>query len=357
MRRQLLGIAVALALVAAVVAIVVVRTCCGPPEVRGLIGTEKQDFFQSADVQRDFRHLGFAVTTHQAGSWQMGQEAHGYDFAIPASAVAAASLQGTATGTTVFYSPMVLLTNSNVANFLSRHGLASQVNGTWIFKIDQYVADIQQGKSSWQQIGSDADSAGLSGQAYITTTDPTKSSGASLLVAILSYLANNQHVVQPTDQTASLTPLLYQLLGAQGMPKDTNDQLFHAWSVSAATPLSWTYESEAAALAIKGQKQSDDVVLYPNFDIQSDHTLVPLTPNAAKVADALRSYPPLITQEAHYGFRPATDPTALATALGTKDPDHEFAADLNALQAVIVSPPTPGVLQKLAAEAMSGKPS
>ncbi|TQF05869.1 hypothetical protein E6W39_31095 [Kitasatospora acidiphila] len=356
-RQQLVGILVAFALVAAVAAIVITKTCCGSSPtpaaqttVTGLIGSEKADFFASPEVQRAFSKLGLTVSVQHAGSWQMKNELKGgsYDFAIPASSVAADSIPTAITTTKVrpFYSPLVVLTTPDVAAFMKQNGLASQKDKVWVMDMQAYWAAASAG-TAWTGLPRQENRpAGLSGQIYIATTDPRSSSSASLYLALMSYLGNGQKVVASQSDIDRVGPALQKLMGYQGAMLSSSDQLFRDFVAGTERPLSWTYESEVAEQALAGTLPAGSTVIYPDYDIQSDHTVVELTAKAARVSAALATDPDLVKLEARFGFRPESDPGLLAKDLQQKD-NQQFPADLKSLGTSQPPPPTSDLLQQL----------
>ncbi|MCC9308988.1 hypothetical protein LN042_18150 [Kitasatospora sp. RB6PN24] len=357
-RQQLVGILVALALVAAVAAIVITKSCCGPSPapaartaVTGLIGSEKADFFASPQVRRAFGKLGLEVSVQHAGSWQMKDQLKGsdYDFAIPASSVAADSIPTPITTTKVrpFYSPLVVLTTPEVAEFMRQNGLAAKKDdNVWVMDMQAYWAAASAG-TAWTALPHQEDRpAGLSGQIYIATTDPRTSSSASLYLALMSYLGNGQKVVASQNDIDRIGPVLQRLMSAQGAMLSSSDQLFRDFVAGTERPLSWTYESEVAEQALAGTLPAGTAVIYPDYDIQSDHTVVELTPKAARVSAALANDPDLVKLEAQFGFRPENDPGLLATDLRQKG-NQQFPADLRSLGTSQPPPPTSDLLQQL----------
>ncbi|GAA1983138.1 substrate-binding domain-containing protein [Kitasatospora viridis] len=362
MRRQLMGIGIALALVAAVVVVVVAKVCCGstPPltRVHGLIGSEKGAFFADQRVKDAFAKLGLAVDTDTAGSWQMPDMVKGghYDFAMPASSVAAKSIPTTIGGIQAepFYSPLVVVTTSDVADFLRQNGLAEpQPDGSWIFRMRQYLTDVR-GGTTWAQLPQGKRPGDLAGDIYIDTTNPSSSSSGAFYLAVMSYLANGERVVATKQDVQGVTPLVRQLTQEQGAQPDSSDPLFQHFTAHFGLPLVWTYESEAAAQALNGTLDPNAVILYPDYDIQTNHTVVELTPVADRVAKALQGDPALVALEAQFGFRPATAPGLLATDLRHRSAqDHRFPADLSSLQVIQPPSPTTSILHCLSATATS----
>ncbi|GAB2709031.1 hypothetical protein [Kitasatospora kifunensis] len=366
MRQRLLGLVLALGLVVGVVVLVVQQhhrspgpapqptATAGSIALSGLIGSEKNDFFTADQVQQAFRAKGLTVSVRTSGSWQMAEEAKGkpYDFVIPASSVAARAITTPITTTAVrpFYSPLVVIAHQQTAQFLQSNGLATvDGNGIWTFHMAQYLADVQR-QLGWSDLKGGSLPPDLAGKIYIATTDPNSSSSASLYLAVMSYLANGSQVVSDQTGIDRTAPLLHYLMANQGALLASSDQLFRDFVAGTGKPLSWTYESEVAEQAMKGNMPGDTVVLYPDIGITSDHTVVELTPKADALAQALLNDPTLINLEAQYGFRPTADPQKMVAALKTKGQDHGFLPNLTSLGSQ-PPPPTTDILQKIVAAA------
>ena len=61
--------------------------------VRGVIGSEKAEFFEDPDVVKALAAKGWTVRAETSGSWAMeGLDLRGYDFAFPSSQAPAAEL-------------------------------------------------------------------------------------------------------------------------------------------------------------------------------------------------------------------------------------------------------------------------
>ncbi|MFE9421752.1 hypothetical protein ACFYNO_02185 [Kitasatospora sp. NPDC006697] len=365
MRRTLPGILLVLVLVAGAVYVFVGRgRHHGPAPVptvaaAGLIGSEKQDFFADKDADQAFRSQGLAVSVRQAGSWNMGSMAGpGTDFAIPASSVTAqavikadsARYQGEYT---VFYSPLVMLSTVEVAKALGRKGVAEQTSdGTWIIHMKMLLTAITStdpALNTWDAITTNPP-AWLKGPVYVATTPTDTSSSASLFLATMSYLANGSKPVASTQELCQVAPQMRQLIQAEGGSVGTNNQLTSDWASGISTkPLTWTYESEAAEQVLAGVKPPNGVVLYPDFYMPSDHTLVQLSPKGGQVKDALLHDRTLLDREAHYGFRPAGDPTAFAKAVEAKGASSIFPSNLPSVGLHPINPPETSILQSLSA--------
>ncbi|MCX4749686.1 hypothetical protein OG455_29940 [Kitasatospora sp. NBC_01287] len=357
--RRLLGLLVAAGLLVGVVAVVLQRHQPPGPStatvrLTGLIGSEKADFFADEQVQQALAAKGLTVSVQHSGSWQMADDAKGggFDFAFPASSVAAKAISTPITTTPVrpFYSPLVLVAHADTARFLADNGLASQdpTSKIWTFRMAAYLKDVQS-ELSWSDLTGGTRPPDVAGKIYVATTDPSSSSSAALYLAVMSYLDNGSQVVSDQSGIDRVSPLLRYLIANQGALLASSDQLFRDFVAGTGKPLSWTYESEVAEQAMKGKLPDDTVVLYPDIDIQSDHTLVELTKGSDALAQALLTDPTLIELEARYGFRPTNDSQAMVQALIAKTGKQQtsFPLDLGSLGTFQPPTPTTGTLQAL----------
>ncbi len=89
--RRIAGIVLAVLLIGGVVAAVVAGRDTGDTgtatkTVRGVIGSEKAEFFADPEVVKARATEGYTVKTETSGSWAMdGLDLKGYDFAFPSS--------------------------------------------------------------------------------------------------------------------------------------------------------------------------------------------------------------------------------------------------------------------------------
>ncbi|MFD0573091.1 hypothetical protein ACFQ0T_32495 [Kitasatospora gansuensis] len=252
-----------------------------------------------------------------------------------------------------FYSPLVVIAHKPAADVLKNNQLAEQSGESpWKLRMANYLAAV--GKDTkWSELKGAAGKAELSGDIYLTTTDPRTSSSGALHLAAVSYLANDDRVVADEAGVNKVAPLLKKLTDKQGDQKTSTDGPFSDFRSGVGNPLVLVYESQVASLRAHGISTGDLVVLYPDTTVWSDHTAVGLTPKGRKVAELLRDSPKLRALEARHGFRPTADPGALGKALeGHQGAD--FAADLTAAgikQAQVAAVP---MLAKLV-EAAKGK--
>ncbi|WP_371482307.1 hypothetical protein [Kitasatospora sp. NBC_00315] len=351
--RRVISVLAALVLLGGVVFAVLHRSQPdnGVTVVKGVIGSEKREFFADPEVVAAFRAHGLRIDAVTTGSWQMaGSELNGDDFAFPAALSPAEEIRArrNIAGEPVrpFYSPLVVIAHAPVAEVLRGNGLAAKAeSGVWTLRMDQYLTAVRADRT-WQQLKDTAGHAELAGALYVTTTDPGTSSSGALHLAAVSYLANGGRVVADSAGVDRTRDVLRKVTAMQGDQKTSSDGPFKDFLSGVGSPLVLVYESQVAALVSQGRSTGDLVVLYPDTTVSSDHTLVGLTDNGWKVAALLRDDTTLRALEARYGFRPQGDPAAFGAAVaGRAGP--VFAPDLTAAGVQQVPVPALTILNQL----------
>ncbi|MFE2034428.1 hypothetical protein ACFXBB_14465 [Streptomyces scopuliridis] len=290
--------------------------------VRGVIGSEKSEFFADPDVVKALADKGFAVKTETSGSWAMEEmPLTGYDFAFPASEAPGKELatkHGVQGGVLrPFYSPLVVVAHRPVAEVLARNGLAAltgkpgaEARGT--LRMGPFL-DAVRADRTWQQLKGASAHAELSGTVFISSTDPETSNSGALYLAAASFVANGGLVSDAggVDRTA---PLLRKLIAPQGAQKTSSDAPFRDFISGAGNPLVLVYESQVASMLLQKQDVGDLVVLYPDTTVNSDHTLVPLTDDGRALGGLLTTDKRLRELAVRHGFRPQGVPAEFTAA-------------------------------------------
>ncbi|WP_246820816.1 hypothetical protein [Corynebacterium sp. HMSC073D01] len=109
--------------------------------VSGLIGSEKQPFFDDPEVRARLKELGLVVSVETAGSREIAtrDDLMAIDFAFPSSAPAADKIAAKWPGAEKiepFYSPMAIATFTPVVDVLERAGVVR-------YEGDQAILDVQ----------------------------------------------------------------------------------------------------------------------------------------------------------------------------------------------------------------------
>ncbi|WP_370414627.1 hypothetical protein [Streptomyces fradiae] len=313
--RRILGIVLAVLLLGGVAAALVVGgdqddSGTATKTVRGVIGSEKAEFFADPEVVKALAAKGLTVRTETSGSWDMEQlPLAGYDFAFPSAKAPAdgikAKTKTTATPLRPFYSPLVVVAHSAAAKVLADNGLATLGAGghTGTLRMEPYLAAARADRT-WQQLKGSAGHAELSGTLFITSTDPVASNSGALYLAAASYVADGGRVAGDKAAVDRTAPLLRKLTQVQGAQQSSSDAPFRDFVSGVGNPLVLVYESQVASQLIAKQDLGDLVVLYPDTTVNSDHTLVPLTETGRTLGELLSSDPELRKLAVRHGFRP-----------------------------------------------------
>ncbi|MFI8273731.1 hypothetical protein ACIGBH_02270 [Streptomyces sp. NPDC085929] len=357
--RRILGIALAVLLLGGVVAVALAGGDKTPTTatktVKGVIGSEKSEYFRDPDVVKALADKGYTVKTETSGSWAMDQLAlKEFDFAFPSSSEpateieAAAGVKGAQT-TKPFFSPLVVIARSNAAKVLADNNLAKMTgknSGTLL--MGPYLKAAGEDRT-WQQLSGSAAFAELTGTVFIKTTDPATSSGA-LFLAATSNVANGNSVVSDQAAIDRTAPLMQKLISVQGALEPSTDDPFRAFISGSGEPLILAYESQVASLLQQkpGPGATDGmVVLYPDTTVNSPHTFVPISENAKELGSLLANDPKLRELAVRHGFRPQNGVSEFTAATAS------HAAYINPELTGIrqVSAPTVKILMALAARA------
>jgi hypothetical protein len=315
MRRWVgLGLAglLALGVVIAIVVSAVQRLNPAAPAtvVRGVIGSEKLPFFQDAGVIKVFHDNGLTLQIDTAGSRQIASsvDLSKYDFAFPAGVPAAEKIKADHKAKAVyspFYTPMAIATFKPIVQLLIADGIAKD-NGTYIsFDMKAYLDKVKAGRR-WTDIKPNT-TYPASKSILITSTDVRTSNSAAMYLSIASYVANANNIVQDASQSSAVLPAVEPIFLRQGLTAASSEEPFQDYlSIGIGkTPMVMIYEAQflAAAAANNGSISSDMVLMYPDPDVLSKHTVVPLTASGDKVGQLLLNNADLQKLATKYGFR------------------------------------------------------
>jgi hypothetical protein len=279
--------------------------------VRGVIGSEKQPFFQDPAVIAEFHAQGYDVTVDTAGSRQIATtvDLTKYDFAFPAGQPAAVKIQQDhkVSATYVpFFTPMAIASFKTISDLLKTLGVVTTVNGVDLFNVKAFLALVAQNKR-WTDIpGNTTFPAGKS--ILITSTDPTKSNSAAMYLSIASYVANGDNVVQDQSQAQKVLGSVAPIFTRQGFTQSSTEAPFDDYLAPSAIgriPMLMIYEAQflAREAAKDGSITADKVMMYPSPTVFSKHTLVPLNSKGDAIGRLLKNDAKLQSLAVKYGFR------------------------------------------------------
>ncbi|QNK65255.1 hypothetical protein [Variovorax sp. PAMC26660] len=299
--------------------------------LRGLIGSEKEAFFADPRVQKALAAQGITVTVEKAGSRAIASryDASKFDFGFPSGAPAAAQLKSLAKAPNVFnpfYTPIVLASWRPIAEILVANGIA-QKQGDFYYVVDLpgLMAMIEKG-TRWKELKASSAFA-TSKSLLINSTDVRTSNSAAMYLALASYLANNQQIVQSQEDVDRVMPVVAPLFLRQGFQEQSSAGPFEDYLAlgMGKAPLLVAYESQMVEFWLKNpdRLKSDMVLLYPKPTVFSKHVLVPYTPGGVRLGAALENDPALRELAHEYGYRTGGDTKGPETwaARGVKVPE------------------------------------
>lgn len=278
--------------------------------VRGVISSEKKSYFDDEDVQRAFWKAGLDVRVDTAGSRAIATtvDLKEYDFAFPGGTPAAAKIMREKKITTSyvpFFTPMAIATFSRIATLLERADVAHRTAAGWTFDMKAFLALTKDGKR-WNELPGNT-SYPVGKNILITSTDIATSNSAAMYAAVASYVANDGNVVASPSQAKEVAEQIEHLFTRQGFAEESEEAPFEDYiSIGVGkTPLVMIYESQFVDRAAQqdGSITRDMVLMYPDPDVLSKHTLVPVTPDGDKVGRLLRDDETLQREAIEHGFR------------------------------------------------------
>jgi hypothetical protein len=155
----------------------------------------------------------------------------------------------------------------------------------------------------------------------ITSTDVRKSNSAAMYLAIASYVANGNNVVQDQATATALVPKVAPLFLRQGFTEASSEAPFDDYlSIGIGkSPMVMIYEAQFLARATAHDRAitPEMVLMYPNPVVLSKQTLVPLKPNGDRVGRLLMDDPELQRLAVKYGFR-TNDQAAFSSYLKSR---------------------------------------
>jgi hypothetical protein len=324
------------------------RDALGPTavSVSGKIGSEKDPFFKDARVVAALKRGGFNVTVTTAGSRQIAAaDLSKVDFAFPAGVPAAEKIRRDHPGSTAyvpFYTPMAIATWKPIVDLLMAAGVVHKTGDLTTLDVEAYMKLVDANKR-WKDLAGNT-TYSVNKSILITSTDVRKSNSAAMYLALTSYVANGENIVQNDSQAGAIMDRLAPLFLRQGFVASSSEEPFDAYLVQGmgASPMVMIYESQfiQRKAANDGSITADMTLMYPDPTILSKHTFVGLTPNGIKLGDFLTNDPEMRSLATQYGFR--TTDTASFTKFVA---DHQLNVPATLIN--VIDPPTYETLEAM----------
>jgi hypothetical protein len=278
--------------------------------VRGLIGSEKEEFFLDTEVQEALRRAGLEVQIEKAGSRQIATSYNleEYDFAFPAGVPAAEKIRrenSTSGSYDVFFTPMAIASWEPIAKLLVANGVAEDHGGYYTLDMGKYLQIVAAG-DRWIDL-QDNNSYEVNKSILISSTDVRKSNSAAMYLSLSSYVANGNNIVQNQAEIQAVMSLMESLFLKQGYVEYSSEAPFEDYLVMGMgkAPLVMIYEAQflyQAALP-QGSLSPEMVLIYPEPTVFSKHILVALSEAGGRLGEALVNDPELQRLAIEHGFR------------------------------------------------------
>jgi hypothetical protein len=347
-RLAAIGLAVLLIIGVAYGIISSARDALGPGAVAvsGLIGSEKAPFFADPRVVNALKRGGFDVTTSTAGSRQIANaDLSKQDFAFPAGVPSAEKIRLDHAGSKAvvpFFTPMAIASWKPIVDLLVKAGVAHDDGNIVTLDVAKYMTLVDENKR-WKDLPANT-AYPVNKSILITSTDVRRSNSAAMYLALASYVANGDNIVENNGEAAALIDRLSPLFLRQGFVASSTEEPFEDYLVQGMgkSPMVMIYESQfiQRAAANDGSITPEMVLMYPKPTIFSKHTFVGLTPNGIKLGDFITNDPEMRSLATQYGFR-TTDTAAFTQFVA----DHKLPVPASIID--VIDPPTYEALEAM----------
>jgi hypothetical protein len=278
--------------------------------VRGLVGSEKVPYLTDPRVLAILRRHGLDLQVEKAGSREMAARTDlaKYDFAFPAGAPAAIKLMqqtGVKKSYNPFFTPMAIASWRPIVSVLTANGMVRQTgDSTLILDMHKLLAVMRRG-TRWRDLPGNSQYA-IGKSVLISTTDVRTSNSAAMYLALTSYVANGDNVVQSNAEAIRVVPALADLFRKQGFQEASTAGPFEDYLTMGMgkAPLVLIYEAQFIQhLMEHGPGNPDMVLLYPQPTVFTKHTLVPFNVRGDSLGVLLETDVDLQHLAAEYGLR------------------------------------------------------
>lgn len=276
--------------------------------VRGLIGSEKEDFFLDERVQASLRQNGLEVEVEKAGSRQIATDytASDYDFVFPAGSPAAEKIRRESdvrASFDVFFTPMTVASWTLIADVLEANKLVRRDGEVRYLELEP-LFELMEAEGRWRDLA-DNPNYNVDKGVLITSTDVRRSNSAAMYLSLMSYVANGGAVVQNDAQLSTVMEVISPLFFRQGFQEYSSAVPFEDYLVMGPgkAPLVMVYESQFLQTAAEGSVTPEMTLLYPEPTLYTKHVLLAISEAGEKLGQVLSTDPELQKLEVAYGFR------------------------------------------------------
>lgn len=279
----------------------------GTTTVRGVIGSEKRDYFEDPEVKARLAKLGYTVEFSTAGSRQIATntELDKQDFVFPSSGPAAQKVKSMGSNYSVeypFFTPMALASWQPLAEMLESEGVVRRDEGGYAFDLAEYIKLAESGKR-WRDLG---DGYASPRQVQISTTDIRTSNSAAMYLSLLSWqFQQDDPGIAPDALVEKIAPFFV----GQGYSESSSSAPFRDYLSQGmgSMPLVLVYEAQFLGEQMKEHSRiRDDMVLMRlEPTVVANHGIVGISDAGKELGHLLSTDAQLQQLAAKHGFRPA----------------------------------------------------
>ena len=291
--------------------------------LKGLIAVDVEAFFKDERVTQVLGSAKLPVQVARIGSRDMAAKvgtAEQPDFFIASGVVAANMIADAArkagkpaTQTSPFHTPLVVASWEPIARILAANGMA-RAAGPKVYSLDmEKLTQAMLAKQRWRDLKGSGDYA-VSRSVLVSTTDIRRSNSAAMYLALTSAALNGD-VVADRAAAQKYATQLAELFKRQGFQENYVNGAFDDYLAigMGKTPLTFIYEAQMVAQALKGGIRPEMVLMYPQPTIINKWVLVALNERGKRLAELLAADKTLQAVALEQGFRTG-DTAAFAAA-------------------------------------------
>lgn len=300
--------------------------------LKGVITSEKENFFKDVRVQKIFADNGLDVQVTRMASGKIAEaktseELQNADFVFPSGIQTSDKVKNnfkTAQTYNIFYSPMVIATWTPIVDILKQNSLIKKTSQYEALDLVNFMKLAENG-TRWKDLKGSTDYS-VNKVVLISSTDSRFSNAAKMYVALNSYILNDSNMVSNSQEISKVMPTLKKIIQSQGNRESSSTNMMSDYmSIGRGkVPLMFAYESEFLENAFKNNGLKKDMtLLYPTPTIFTKHVLVALHSNSQSLVDLFKSNSELKQIAAEYGFRfeGESDIVKKAKTIGVTIPD------------------------------------
>lgn len=315
--------------------------------VRILTGSEKLDFLRDPELAKALDAQGIVLDVQKAGSREIAThpDLKSFDAAYPAG-VAAAQKIATATGSrrmsNSFYTPMAVASWKQLLPPLEANGIVRKQGGAYYIADMHKLVELMEQGARWKDLQPNPAYA-VGKSVLIGSTDVRTSNSAAMYLALVSYVANGDNVVDSDAAADRVVDRLLGLFSKQGYQESSSSGPFEDYVTMklGKSPLVMVYEQQFLQYAFQHPGIDPDMVLlYPQPTVLTKHTIVALTDAGARFAEVFQHDPAIQKIASRYGFRGSDNAALFAEAKARKIEMPQTLVD-------VIDPPTYDLLERM----------